>query len=155
MQGIENSPALDAGSVLCTQERALVGRVEDTFGQVAQPMYAVRYCGASALPENLLPDDRVFAVAARCQLLDCAAAAAPARDWDAAVEGEDEDASDVDADTVTECPSSSGRSVDDRRPAKAPRLGVGQGDSWAGPAYALEAAAGRGRGGPHSATQCG
>lgn len=92
MQGLENTAALDEGSVLCTEGRALLGRVEDVLGPVTQPVYAVRYCGAGALPDGLVARDRVFAVAGRSRVFDASAAAAagPARDWDVAVEGEEE-----------------------------------------------------------------
>lgn len=39
--------ALDIGSVLCTEARAPLGRVEDIFGPVVRPLYALR-CDLSA-----------------------------------------------------------------------------------------------------------
>jgi hypothetical protein len=90
VQGLENLAALDEGSVLCTEGRQLLGRVDDVLGPVTQPVYAVRYCGAGSLPTGLAPMDRVFSITGRSQLFDrnAAEACGPARDWDAAVDGE-------------------------------------------------------------------
>ena len=109
LQGVENMAALDEGSVLCTETRALLGRIEDVLGPVTQPVYAVRYCGAGALPGGLAARDRVFAVAGRSRVFDASAAATagPPRDWDAAVEGEeesDEEGGEVDADAAMHAP---------------------------------------------------
>ncbi|KIY96765.1 hypothetical protein MNEG_11199 [Monoraphidium neglectum] len=43
VQGLINMPALAEGSVLLLEDRCPVGRVEEVFGPVTQPLYAFRY----------------------------------------------------------------------------------------------------------------
>lgn len=89
LQGLENLPALDEGSILCTEERKLLGRVDDILGPVTQPVYVVRYCGAGTPPVGLMQASRVFRVSGRSCLFDANVADTfgPARDWDEAVDG--------------------------------------------------------------------
>lgn len=156
LQGVENSPALNVGSVFCTQDRALLGRVEDVFGPVTNPMYAVRYCGTSALPTDLAAAAQVYAVAGRCQPLDYTTAAVPARDWDVAVEGDDDSDDDEDeaaaGGRVRKAVGAAGAEVK----VKVPRHANAGDSSKSGPAYAWEAAKGRaretGRGGHRAQT---
>jgi len=66
------SRALNEGSVLVLEDRTVIGTVEDIFGPVQAPLYAMRYCGggdggatgpdASTLPELLTPQAAVFSV---------------------------------------------------------------------------------------------
>jgi Gar1/Naf1 RNA binding region len=78
------------GSIFCSESRECIGRVEDVFGQVTNPLYAVQRCGA-AVALTLADGDRVFTVPSLSERVDCAAAsAAPARDRDEAEEGDGE-----------------------------------------------------------------
>ena len=40
LQETENARALSEGTVLCSEERVPIGRIEDTFGPVMCPLYA-------------------------------------------------------------------------------------------------------------------
>lgn len=50
---------LDRGTVLCASDRSTIGRVVDTFGPVASPLYLVAL-GRAAAEETLVPGLRVF-----------------------------------------------------------------------------------------------
>ena len=42
---------LETGSVLCLENRVVIGVVAETLGRVQQPLYSVRFTNASAIPE--------------------------------------------------------------------------------------------------------
>lgn len=86
MQALENSSPLDTGSVLCSECRRVIGLVEDIFGQVTQPSYAVRPCGDS-LKEMPSVDTKVMAVSSHMVRVDIGTAQnAPAIDFEEGVE---------------------------------------------------------------------
>lgn len=43
--------ALESGSVLCTEDRGIVGAVADTFGRVTEPMYSVAFTNAQEIED--------------------------------------------------------------------------------------------------------
>ncbi|KAL8933158.1 MAG: hypothetical protein Q9216_006494 [Gyalolechia sp. 2 TL-2023] len=45
------SQALEVGSLLCLQDRSVIGVIAETLGQVRQPYYAVRFTNAAAIAE--------------------------------------------------------------------------------------------------------
>lgn len=51
-------------SVLVLGDRTPIGRVEEVFGPVATPFYALRYAGAagSAIPASIAPGSPMFSV---------------------------------------------------------------------------------------------
>ena len=53
-QAPEGHRAMQEGTVLCLQQsRAPLGRVEEVFGQVRQPLYSLRYAGGGqGLPDQ-------------------------------------------------------------------------------------------------------
>jgi rRNA processing protein Gar1 len=46
--GLANGPALNLESVLWNEDRTPLGRVDDVFGPVAQPIYSIRFADAAA-----------------------------------------------------------------------------------------------------------
>eukprot|EP00775_Hariotina_reticulata_P008434 gene8434-8616_t len=70
MQGMENARALDVGTVLLLEDRSLIGRIEEVFGPVTAPMYAMRYAGPQPPPAALCPGSRVFTTERLKQLVD-------------------------------------------------------------------------------------
>lgn len=54
------SRALDEGSVLVLQDRTVIGAIEDIFGPVQAPLYALRCVGDP--PDGLIPEASVFSV---------------------------------------------------------------------------------------------
>lgn len=63
------SRALNEGSFLVLEDRTMIGAVEDIFGPVQAPLYALRYnpgggggTAAAALPGELGPDAKVYSV---------------------------------------------------------------------------------------------
>ena len=56
-----DSRAIDEGSILCFEDRTVLGRVDEVFGQVSQPFYAVRF-GKTRRPdmERCKPGTKVF-----------------------------------------------------------------------------------------------
>ena len=63
MQARELMRALDIGSVLCTEARAPLGRVEDIFGPVVRPLYALRINPSAGGAAGVGPGTPVFAPA--------------------------------------------------------------------------------------------
>ncbi|KAL9103851.1 MAG: hypothetical protein Q9163_001129 [Psora crenata] len=52
---------LEYGSVLCLEDRTVIGVVADTLGRVQQPYYSVRFTNAAAISEaGIFKDTRVF-----------------------------------------------------------------------------------------------
>ncbi len=65
VQAPEGGRVFDEGSVLVLAEgRAALGRVEEVFGPVAAPLYALRYAGPGELPPAAAPGAQVPARAA-------------------------------------------------------------------------------------------
>jgi H/ACA ribonucleoprotein complex non-core subunit NAF1 len=54
--------ALAEGSVLVLQDRTPLGRIEDVFGPVKQPLYVLRYGGEGRAPPGATVGATVFAV---------------------------------------------------------------------------------------------
>lgn len=50
VQGYENSPALDEGSLFCDAQRNVLGAVVDVFGPVTEPCYAMHRFAAARAP---------------------------------------------------------------------------------------------------------
>ena len=44
---------MDAGSVLCLPDRTPLGRVEEIFGPVAEPLYTLRFAGGTEVPAGV------------------------------------------------------------------------------------------------------
>lgn len=61
--GAETRP-VDEGSLLCFEDRVVLGRVDEVFGQVSQPCYAVRFGKARRPdPARCKPGTKVFVAA--------------------------------------------------------------------------------------------
>lgn len=54
--------ALSEGSLLVLGSRAVVGRVEEVFGPVAAPLYALRYAGPAPMPDEVAAGAQLFSV---------------------------------------------------------------------------------------------
>lgn len=55
---------LETGSLLCLQDRSVIGVVSETLGRVQQPYYSVRFTNATAIAEaGIQKDTRIFYVA--------------------------------------------------------------------------------------------
>ena len=54
---------LGTGSVLCLEDRTIIGVVAETLGRVQQPLYSVRFTNATAIPEaGIAKGTRIFYV---------------------------------------------------------------------------------------------
>ena len=53
MQAPENGRAVTEGSVLCLASREPIGKVEEVFGPVMQPLYSLRYACGPTPPAEL------------------------------------------------------------------------------------------------------
>lgn len=62
MQAQELTRPLDEGSILCLEDRTVLGRVEEVFGPVKAPLYALRYAGKGAIPQAVQAPAWVFSV---------------------------------------------------------------------------------------------
>ena len=60
LQEAENGRALSEGTVLCSQDRTPIGRIEDTFGPVMCPLYALRWAGQADMPATVAVGAAVF-----------------------------------------------------------------------------------------------
>ncbi|KAL3149890.1 hypothetical protein ABBQ38_013255 [Trebouxia sp. C0009 RCD-2024] len=60
VQEAENGRALSEGTVLCSQDRIPIGRVEDTFGPVMCPLYTLRWAGQGDMPLSLVQGAPIF-----------------------------------------------------------------------------------------------
>ena len=60
VQEAKNGRALSEGTVLCSQERTPIGRIEDTFGPVMSPLYALRWAGQGDMPATVAVGSAVF-----------------------------------------------------------------------------------------------
>lgn len=59
-QEAENGRALSEQTVLCSQDRIPIGRIEDTFGPVMCPLYTLRWAGEGDMPPSLVVGAPVF-----------------------------------------------------------------------------------------------
>ena len=50
VQVMELGRVFDEGTVLCLGDRTALGRVEEVFGPITAPLYALRYTGAAGAP---------------------------------------------------------------------------------------------------------
>lgn len=66
-QASEGSRALAENSILCLEDRTPLGCIEDIFGPVKAPLYALRRCGAAA--EAPAVGVAVFAVTKHAQFV--------------------------------------------------------------------------------------
>jgi rRNA processing protein Gar1 len=66
VQGLEGPKALDESSVLCLGDRTVIGRVEEVFGPVTCPLYALRWAGKQDAPSSLCSGANVFSVPRLC-----------------------------------------------------------------------------------------
>ncbi|KAK9808611.1 hypothetical protein WJX72_000537 [[Myrmecia] bisecta] len=62
VQAPEMGRALNENSVLCLADRTPLGRIEEVFGPVMSPLYALRYAGGGELPASVVPGARVCSV---------------------------------------------------------------------------------------------
>lgn len=63
VRAVGGSRALNEGTALVLEDRALLGAVEEIFGPVSAPLYALRYAGGAAEPpQGLVPGAVVFSV---------------------------------------------------------------------------------------------
>ncbi|GFR50649.1 hypothetical protein Agub_g12898, partial [Astrephomene gubernaculifera] len=63
MQGLANSRPLADGSVVVSEDRTVLGEVEEVFGPITQPLYAFRHAAVKgALPECVKPGAALFVV---------------------------------------------------------------------------------------------
>jgi len=53
---------VDEGSVLCLPDRHGLGRVEEVFGPVDEPLYTLRYAGGGEMPPEVAAGAQVFSV---------------------------------------------------------------------------------------------
>ena len=61
-QAPKDSRAVDEGSVLCLVSRHGLGRVEEVFGPVEEPLYTLRYAGGGEMPAEVVAGAPVFSV---------------------------------------------------------------------------------------------
>lgn len=61
-QAPENGRAVSEGTPLCLGDRAPVGRVEDVFGQVMEPLYSLRYACGPSMPSELTQGAELYCV---------------------------------------------------------------------------------------------
>lgn len=60
---MELGRVFDEGTVLCLGDRTALGRVEEVFGPITAPLYALRYTGAAgAPPASAAAGEPVFTV---------------------------------------------------------------------------------------------
>ena len=62
LQAPNSSRAVDEGSVLCLAGRQALGRVEEIFGPVDEPLYSLRYACGDSLPAELALGATVFSL---------------------------------------------------------------------------------------------
>ncbi|CAH0480192.1 unnamed protein product [Peronospora belbahrii] len=55
-----NSRPLDEGSVLCLEDRTVIGCINEIFGPVLMPMYLIRFENASKMPEKAAVNVAVY-----------------------------------------------------------------------------------------------
>uniref|UniRef100_M4C457 H/ACA ribonucleoprotein complex non-core subunit NAF1 n=1 Tax=Hyaloperonospora arabidopsidis (strain Emoy2) TaxID=559515 RepID=M4C457_HYAAE len=60
IKSTSNTKLLDEGSVLCLEDRTVLGCVDEVFGPVLMPMYLVRFETAASMPETATKDATVF-----------------------------------------------------------------------------------------------
>ncbi|CAI5721574.1 unnamed protein product [Hyaloperonospora brassicae] len=60
IKSTSNMSLLDEGSVLCLEDRTVLGCVDEVFGPVLMPMYLVRYETAAKMPEKATKDATVY-----------------------------------------------------------------------------------------------
>ena len=60
---MELGTVYDEGTVLCLSDRLPLGRIEEVFGPITAPLYALRYTGAvTPLSDSVSAGSQVFAV---------------------------------------------------------------------------------------------
>lgn len=62
VKALMNAKPLDEGSVLCLEDRSMLGCVDEVFGPVLMPMYLVRFASADKIPPAAAMGARVFLV---------------------------------------------------------------------------------------------
>ena len=60
VQVAENGRALTEGTILCSEDRIPVGRIEDVFGPVMCPLYTLRWAGQGDMPPSVAVDGPLF-----------------------------------------------------------------------------------------------
>nr|CCA24591.1 H/ACA ribonucleoprotein complex noncore subunit NAF1 putative [Albugo laibachii Nc14] len=53
IQGMAQSQPLNEGSVVCLQDRTILGCIDEIFGPVIRPMYLVRFASLDQIPEHV------------------------------------------------------------------------------------------------------
>ena len=62
LQAPENGRAVSEGTPLCLGDRQLVGRVEDVFGPVMEPLYSLRYACGPQMPSGIAVGTQMFCI---------------------------------------------------------------------------------------------
>lgn len=62
LQGQPYGSAVDEGSVVCLGLDEPLGRIQEVFGPVQAPLYALLYAGGTSMPDTLVPGAAVLAV---------------------------------------------------------------------------------------------
>lgn len=62
LQASRGCRLLDEGSVICLQVAQPLGRVEEVFGPVDEPLYSTRYACGGPMPESLSVGCKVMSV---------------------------------------------------------------------------------------------
>lgn len=62
VQAPDNARVLDFGSLLLLSDHTPIGTVEDVFGPVSQPLYALRWAGSGEIPSTLKPGTCIYTV---------------------------------------------------------------------------------------------
>jgi rRNA processing protein Gar1 len=51
VEGLKFVPAIDMDTILCSDERKVLGKVEEVFGPVVHPKYTVRFASQAEIPK--------------------------------------------------------------------------------------------------------
>lgn len=60
VQVAENGRALTEGTVLCSEDRIPIGRIEDVFGPVMCPLYTLRWAGQGDMPPSVVLEGPLY-----------------------------------------------------------------------------------------------
>jgi H/ACA ribonucleoprotein complex non-core subunit NAF1 len=62
VQAPENGRAVSEGTPICLGDRAPVGRVEDVFGPVMEPLYSLRYACGPSMPSGITQGAELYCI---------------------------------------------------------------------------------------------
>ncbi|TDH73348.1 hypothetical protein CCR75_006938 [Bremia lactucae] len=60
VQAISNTTLLNEGSVLCLEDRTVLGCIDEVFGPVMMPMYLIRFASTFKIPKNARVNSTVY-----------------------------------------------------------------------------------------------